>query len=200
MNYSSTDSKVSSRILKMFFASTLLVLILSMVISAGGQDRKQDPAQPQIKQRTLRIERVKPEKPANATKTETEQQPLETTAENSVTTSIPCTSILFLGDVQSLVVRPTGYQPNSTETFTTVQTNPGVVGFSDNQAGPFVESFQFSVTMDSSGSGFYSPLYVKGLTVGFTTTSLTSPNTTSVNTIDFNVINHCNCPPIPVIP
>ena len=200
MNYSSTASKVSSRIFKSLFASILLVLIVSTVISAGGQDRKQDPSQPQTKQRTLRIERVKREKPANAKKAETEQQTLETTAENSVTTSIPCTSILFLGDVQSLVVRPTGYEPNSTEIFTTVQTNPGVVGFSDNQAGPFVESFQFPVTMDSSGSGFYSPLYVKGLTVGFTTTSLTSPNTTSVNTIDFNVINHCNCPPIPVIP
>lgn len=200
MNYSANASKVSSRILKMFFASIVVALIVSTVISVGGQDRKQDSAQPQIKQRILRIERVKPEESAKRKQAETQQQTQETTAENNVATAIPCESILFLGDVESLVVRPTGYQPNSTEVFTTVQTNPGVVGFSDNQAGPFVESFQFPITMDSSGSGFYSPLYVKGLTVGFTTTSLTSPNTVTVNTIDYNVINHCNCPPIPVIP
>lgn len=200
MNNSITASKVSSRILKMIFASTLLVLIVSTVISAGGQDRKQDSSQPQKKQRIVRIERVKPDESSKPKQAETQQQTLETTVENSVTSNIPCVSILFLGDVESLVVRPTGFEPNSTEIFTTVQTNPGVVGFSDNQAGPFVESFQFPVTMDSSGSGFYSPLYVKGLTVGFTTTSLTSPNTVTVNTIDYNVINHCNCPPIPVIP
>ena len=200
MNYSANASKVSSRILKMFFASIVVALIVSTVISAGGQDRKQDSAQPQIKQRILRIERVKPEDSAKTKRAETQRRTQETTAENNVTTAIPCESILFLGHVESLVVRPTGYQPNSTEIFTTVQTSPGVVGFSDSQAGPFVESFQFPVTMDSSGSGFYSPLYVKGLTVGFTTTSLTSPNTVTVNTIDYNVIHHCNCPPIPVIP
>lgn len=200
MNYSADTSMISSGTLKILFGSIVVALIVSTVISAGGQDRKQDSAQPQIKQRILRIERVKPEESANPKQAETQQQTQETTAENNVATAILCESILFLGDVESLVVRPTGYQPNSTEVFTTVQTSPGVVGFSDNQAGPFVESFQFPITMDSSGSGFYSPLYVKGLTVGFTTTSLTSPNTVSVNTIDYNVINHCNCPPIPVIP
>ncbi len=183
---------------KIFFASIVVALLLSPVISAGRQDRKPDSTQPQTKQRIFRAQRAKPQEPTQA---ETQQQTQERSAESNVpTTAIPCNSILFLGDVVSVPVHATGYQPNSTETFTTVQTNPGTVGFSASQAGPFVESFQFSITMDSSGSGFYGPLYVKGLTVGFTTTSLTSPNTITVNTIDYNVINHCNCPPIPVIP
>ena len=186
---------------KVFFASIVVALLLSPVISAGRQDRKPDSTQPQTQQRVFRPQRAKPQEPATPTQAETQQQTQERSAESNVPTpAIPCNAILFLGDVVSVPVHATGYQPNSTETFTTVQTNPGTVGFSGSQAGPFVESFQFSITMDGSGQGFYNTLYTKGLTVGFTTTSLTSPHTITVNTIDYNVINHCNCPPIPVIP
>lgn len=201
MNYSANASKVTSAILRIFCPCILLAFILSSVISAGSQDRNQDPAQPQIKTRILRVERVPPEKSAKANQAEAQQQTNEMSAESNVpTVAIPCQSILFLGDVESVILFASGFQPNSTEIFTTVQTNPGVVGFSATPAGPFVESFQFSVTMNGSGSAIYGPYYVKGLMVGFTTHTVTSPNSVGGTSIDYNVINHCNCPPIPVIP
>ncbi|HJP93500.1 MAG TPA: hypothetical protein VJ875_16190 [Pyrinomonadaceae bacterium] len=196
MNHSAPASNVSSVILKMFFASILLALILSPVISAGGQDS----TQPKIKKRILRVERQPTGEPAKTKRAETQQQTQQTTAENNVATAIPCESILFLSDVESVILFASGYQPNSTVIFTTVQTNPGVVGFSGTPTGPFVESYQFPITMDGSGSGISSSYYVKGLMVGFTTHHDTSPETVAYTTIDYNVINHCNCPPIPVVP
>jgi hypothetical protein len=196
MNYSANVSKVASAIVKIFFASIVAALILSPVTSAS----RQDSAQPQTEKRILRAERVETEQSAKPKRAETQQQTQEATAGSNMVTAIPCESILFLGDVRSVILFASGYQPNSTVIFTTVQTNPGVVGFSATPAGPFVESLQFPVTMDGSGSGISSSYYVKGLIVGFTTHHDTSPETVFFTTLDYNVINHCNCPPIPVIP
>lgn len=196
MNHPANAANASLAVFKIFFASIVVALILSPVISAG----RQDSTQPRIKQRILRVDRRETEEPAKAKPAETQQRTQETTAESNVATAIPCQSILFLGDVESVILFASGYQPNSTVIFTTVQTNPGVVGFSATPAGPFVESLQFPVTMDGSGSGISSSYYVKGLMVGFTTHHDTSPETIFFTTIDYNVINQCNCPPIPVIP
>jgi len=197
MNHPANAANSSSAIFKIFFATIVVALILSPAISAG----RQDSTQPRIKKRILRVDRVETEESAKAKRAaEKQQRTQETTAENNVATAIPCESILFLGDVESVILLAFGYQPNSTVTFTTVQTNPGVVGFAATPAGPFVESHQFPVTMDGSGSGMSSSYYVKGLTVGFTTHHDTSPETVFFTTIDYNVIDHCNCPPIPVIP
>jgi len=199
-------ANASSVIFRVFFASIVAALILSPVTSARRQDpakqdsAKQDPAKPQIETRILRAERVKTEQSPKPKRAETQQQTQEATTGSNVVTAIPCESILFLGDVRSVILFASGYQPNSTVIFTTVQTNPGVVGFSGTPTGPFVESYQFPVTMDGSGSGISNPYYVKGLTVGFTTHHDTSPETVFFTTIDYNVINHCNCPPIPVVP
>jgi hypothetical protein len=195
MNQSTNTPNVSSAVLKIFFAGIVVALILAPVISAG----RQDPPKPQMKKRTLRVERVKPKAPVAPKQAET-QEIQETTAQNSVATTIPCETVLYIGDVESVILAAVGYQPNSTVIFTTVQTSPGVIGFSATPAGPFVESIQFSVTMDGSGSGVSSPYYVKGLTVGFTSHHDTSPETIDFTTIDYNVVPHCNCPPIPVIP
>jgi hypothetical protein len=196
MNHPANAANASSAICMVFFASIVVALILSPVISAG----RQDSAQPQIKKSILRVDGLPQEESAKQKRAETQQRTQETTAENNVASAIPCESILFLGDVRSVVLFAQGYQPNSTEIFTTVQTNPGVVGFSATPAGPFVESLQFPITMDGSGSGLSSPYYVKGLMIGFTTHHDTSPHTIAYETIDYNVINYCNCPPIPVIP
>jgi hypothetical protein len=196
MNHPANAANASSAISKVFFASIVVALVLAPAITAG----RQDSTQPQIKKRILRVDRVQTEESAKTKRAETQQPTQETTAETNVATAIPCESILFLGDVESIILFAQGYQPNSTEVFTTVQTNPGVVGFSASPAGPFVESLQFPITMDGSGSGFSSPYYIKGLMVGFTTHHDTSPHTIAYETTDYNVINHCNCPPIPVIP
>ena len=195
MNHSANTSSVSSAVVKVFFANTLLALILSPVIYAGAQDS----TQPKIKQRIIRVDRLETEESGKTKRVKTLQQTQETT-ENKLTTAIPCESILFLDDVESVRLLAVNYQPNSTVTFTTVQTNPGVIGFSANQTGPFVAEIQFTVTMDASGSGLSSAYYVKGLMVGFTSHYCTSPETVAVIPIDYNVIPHCNCPPIPVIP
>jgi hypothetical protein len=195
MNHSAKASNASSAIFKIFFASIVVALILSPAITAG----RQDSTQPQIKKRTLHVDRLETEKSVKTKQAET-QRTEETTAGSNVATAIACESILFLGDVESVILMASNYPPNSTVIFTTVQTNPGVVGFAGTSAGPFVESYQFPVTMNSSGSGISSPYYVKGLTVGFTTHHDTSPDTGFSTTIDYNVIPHCNCPPIPIIP
>lgn len=192
----------SSAVFKVFFASIVVALLLSPVLSAAKQERRQDPAQPRIKQRILRVDRREMEAATKAQPAETQQPTQETTVESNVatTSSVPCDTVLFLGDVESVILFAFGYQPNSTVTFTTVQTNPGTVGFAATPAGPFVESHQFPVTMDGAGSGISSPYYVKGLTVGFTSHHDTSPETVFFTSVEYNVIPHCNCPPIPVIP
>ena len=201
MNHPPNASNVSSAILKILFAGILLALIFSPVISAGRQDRRQDSTQPKIKTRIIRVDRLETEESEKAKRAELQRRSQENTAgEETATSAIPCDSVLFLGDIESVTLFAFNYQPNSTVTFTTVQTNPGVIGFSATQNGPFVEEIQFSVTVNGSGSGFSSPYFVKGLTVGFTSHYDTSPETVAVTAVDYNVIPHCNCPPIPVIP
>jgi hypothetical protein len=177
------------------------MLILSPVISAVRQDSTQS----KIKKRTIRIERVENPEPSKTSKTkrgETQQRSLDSTAEKQLatTSSIPCDTVLFLGDVESTRLFAFNYPPNSTVTFTTAQTNPGIVGFAATEAGPFISNLQFNVTMDGSGSGISSPYFVKGLMLGFTSHYDDSDFPEVFTPVDYNVIPQCNCPPIPVIP
>ena len=197
MNYSAIATKVTSAILKIFFASILLALILSLVISADGQDS----TEPKIKKRIIRVDRLETEESAKAKRAEAQRRSQENAAVNEgPNSSVPCDTVLFLGDVESVTLFAFNFLPNSTVTFTTVQTNPGILGFSATPSGPFVPEIQFTVTMNSFGQAFSDPYYVKGLMVGFTSHYDTSPETTNVTAVDYNVIPHCNCPPIPIIP
>jgi hypothetical protein len=202
MNYSANASNVTTAILKIFFGSIFLALILSPVISAG----RQEPTQSKTKQRTLRIDRLETPEEAKKSKekrSETQQRSLDATGgdELAPTTLATCPAVLFLGDVQSVKLTAFNYPPNSTVTFTTRQTNPGIVGFAATEAGPFIADHQFSVTMDGTGSGISNPYFVKGLMLGFTSHYDESGFTGEVFTpVNYNVIPQCNCPPIPVIP
>src|SRR5690242_2907745 len=113
MNHSANTSSVPSVMVKVFFASSLLALILSPVIYAGAQDS----TQPKIKQRIIRVDRLDREESGKTKRVKTLQQ-TQKTAENNLATAIPCESILFLGDVESVRLLALNYQPNSTVTFT----------------------------------------------------------------------------------
>jgi len=201
MNHSANAVNASSATCKIFFAGILVALVLSPVISAGRQDRKQDSTQPQTKERTLRVERVATEEEARTKQAEM-QRSKDTPTEKGValTSSVPCNTVLFLGDVTTTRLFAFNYPPFSTITFTTTQTNPGIVGFAATEAGPFIANLQFPVTMDGAGSGVSNPYFVKGLVLGFTQHYDVSDFPAVVTSVDYNVIPQCNCPPIPVIP
>ena len=199
MNHSTPPSNFVSVILKIFFVSIFVALILSPVISAGRQDATQS----KTKQRTIRIDRVETQEAAKTKRAETQQRSQDNPTETDVatTSSVPCDTVLFLGDVESVRLSAFNYPPNSTITFTTTQTNAGIVGFAATEAGPFIPDLQFQVTMDGSGSGISTPYFVKGLMLGFTSHHDTSGFSGEVFTpVNYNVIPQCNCPPIPVIP
>lgn len=197
MNHSAIASKVFPAIVKIFFASTFLSLVLLPVNSVSSQKS----AKPKIRVRTTRADRLPMEESIKADRREG-QQPQEQKAgeEPATSTSIDCNTVLLLGDVEEVRLFAINFEPNSTETFTTTQSNPGVIGFSLTQAGPFVEAIQFSVTMDGSGSGLSQAYYVQGQMLGFTSHFCTSQHTVGVIAADYNVIPQCNCPLIPLIP
>ncbi len=202
MNHPANAANTSSAICKIFFASIVVALVLSPVISAGRQDRKQNSTKPQIKERTLRVDKVATEEEARTKQAEMQQRGQAATTETQVatTSSVPCNTVIFLGDVETTRLHAFNYQPFSTVTFTTVQTNPGIVGFAATEAGPFIPNLQFNVTMDGAGNGISNPYFVKGLMLGFTSHYDDSEFPEVITAVDYNVIPQCNCPPIPVIP
>ena len=197
MNQSTSASNFVSVILKIFFGSTFLAFILSPAISAVRQDSSQS----KVKERAIRAERVATEEEARTKQAEM-QRSKDTPTEKGValTSSVPCNTVLFLGDVTTTRLFAFNYPPFSTITFTTTQTNPGTVGFAATAAGPFIPNHQFPVTMDGAGNGVSTPYYVKGLVLGFTQHYDVSDFPAVVTSVDYNVIPQCNCPPIPVIP
>jgi hypothetical protein len=196
MNHRAIESRVFSTKVKIFFASIFLPVVFWPVNSVSSQKS----ANPKIRVRTIRADRLPTQESVKKEQADRKQMEKDKAGEELVTSSINCNTVLFLGDIEQVILFAFNYQPNSTVTFTTVQSNPGVIGFSLTQAGPFVEAIQFSVTMNSSGSGFSDPYYVQGQMVGFTSHYVTSPETVAVTPVDYNVIPQCNCPPIQVIP
>ena len=197
MNQSTSASNFVSVILKIFFGSIFLALILSPVISAVRQDSSQS----KVKERAIRAERVATEEEARTKQAEMQRSKDAATKTGvSTTSSVPCNTVLFLGDVTTTRLFAFNYPPFSTITFTTTQTNPGIVGFAATAAGPFIPNHQFPVTMDGAGNGVSTPYYVKGLVLGFTQHYDVSDFPAVVTSVDYNVIPQCNCPPIPVIP
>jgi len=197
MNQSTSASNFVSVILKIFFGSTFLAFILSPAISAVRQDSSQS----KVKERAIRAERVATEEEARTKQAEMQRSKDAATKTGvSTTSSVPCNTVLFLGDVTTTRLFAFNYPPFSTITFTTTQTNPGIVGFAATAAGPFIPNHQFPVTMDGAGNGVSTPYYVKGLVLGFTQHYDVSDFPAVVTSVDYNVIPQCNCPPIPVIP
>lgn len=196
MNHSAIASKVFPAVVKISFASIFLPLILFPVNSASCQNS----ANPQIKVRIIRADKLWTEESAKTERTDRHQTQNDSAGQDPATSSIDCDSILFLLDIESVTILAYNCPPNTTVYFTTAQTNPGVIGFSQTQAGPFVESIVVPVAIGSSGSGISAAYYVQGLTVGNTIHYDTSPETGPTTTIEYNVIPQCNCPPIPVIP
>jgi len=197
MNQSTSASNFVSVILKIFFGSLFLAFILSPAISAVRQDSSQS----KVKERAIRAERVATEEEARTKQAEMQRSKDAATKTGvSTTSSVPCNTVLFLGDVTTTRLFAFNYPPFSTITFTTTQTNPGIVGFAATAAGPFIPNHQFPVTMDGAGNGVSTPYYVKGLVLGFTQHYDVSDFPAVVTSVDYNVIPQCNCPPIPVIP
>jgi hypothetical protein len=197
MNQSTSASNFVSVLLKIFFGSLFLAFILSPAISAVRQDSSQS----KVKERAIRAERVATEEEARTKQAEMQRSKDAATKTGvSTTSSVPCNTVLFLGDVTTTRLFAFNYPPFSTITFTTTQTNPGIVGFAATAAGPFIPNHQFPVTMDGAGNGVSTPYYVKGLVLGFTQHYDVSDFPAVVTSVDYNVIPQCNCPPIPVIP
>jgi len=197
MNQSTSASNFVSVILKIFFGGIFIAFILSPVISAARQDSTQS----KVKERGIRVQRVATEEEARTKQAEMQRSKDAATKTGvSTTSSVPCNTVLFLGDVTTTRLFAFNYPPFSTITFTTTQTNPGILGFAATAAGPFIPNLQFPVTMDGAGSGVSNPYFVKGLVLGFTQHYDVSDFPAVYTSVDYNVIPQCNCPPIPVIP
>jgi hypothetical protein len=110
--------------------------------------------------------------------------------------------IVCVGDIFLIRIEGFNNPPNATFNFTVTQTSAGVLGFSHSFGGPYTEELtEVIMVTDSTGHGFSSFFFVKGLQEGESAMNACAPGTTCIaNPLNVTVTDSCECPPIPIIP
>jgi len=78
--------------------------------------------------------------------------------------------------------------PGEVQNFTTSQTNPGILEFSNAQNGPFVESITIRVVISADGSGQSDPFWIRGAKLGESVFSACASRCI-INPTDIAVVN-----------
>lgn len=84
---------------------------------------------------------------------------------------------------------------NQTIHFQHSQSNPGTMGFSLARGGPFTDSLNAPMTLDSNGNGSLT-IYIKGLTAGQTTRTTCLVELSDCAWVEHWTVKGCACPPI----
>jgi hypothetical protein len=79
-----------------------------------------------------------------------------------------------LNSLGSFLIRGISGPPNTTQIFKVTQTAAGILGFSNDKAGPFTPTLEIAVPLDASGNGESAPFWLKGVGLGQTVVSICS--------------------------